>query len=237
MAGSSPLSRSRLLTAFLLVACSAPSSMPLGSSLRRARVTSITDGDTIRVTLTRSGSNEPIRLIGIDTPERGVRCFDEASSFTGRIAPVGSIVWLEMDEEIRDRYDRLLAYIWLDRPDDRTAASMLELMANAKIVNKGWGTAYPYEPNTRYENRFESLERRARNADRGIWGPSCRRTGGGGDGGGGGGGRCDPAYPDVCIPSPPPDLDCGDVRFRNFRVRAPDPHRFDGNHDGRGCES
>jgi uncharacterized membrane protein YgcG len=62
--------------------------------------------------------------------------------------------------------------------------------------------------------------------------------GGGGDrgGGGGGGGGCDPAYPTVCIPSPPPDLDCGDVRHTNFRVRPPDPHNFDGNGDRRGCE-
>lgn len=57
-------------------------------------------------------------------------------------------------------------------------------------------------------------------------------------GGGGGSGKCDPAYPDVCIPSPPPDLDCGDIRHRNFRVvRHPDPHGFDNDRDGRGCES
>jgi hypothetical protein len=59
---------------------------------------------------------------------------------------------------------------------------------------------------------------------------------GGGDGGGGGG-RCDPAYPTVCIPSPPPDLDCGQVQYTNFVVRPPDPHNFDSDGDGRGCES
>jgi micrococcal nuclease len=48
--------------------------------------------------------------------------------------------------------------------------------------------------------------------------------------------RCDPSYPTVCIPPPPPDLDCSDVRFRSFAVRPPDPHRFDGNGDGVGCE-
>ena len=47
---------------------------------------------------------------------------------------------------------------------------------------------------------------------------------------------CDPAYPTVCIPSPPPDLDCKDIAFRRFTVLPPDPHRFDGNHDGVGCE-
>jgi hypothetical protein len=48
---------------------------------------------------------------------------------------------------------------------------------------------------------------------------------------------CDSAYPDVCIPPPPPDLDCGEILYRDFRVLPPDPHGFDGNNDGIGCES
>jgi len=48
---------------------------------------------------------------------------------------------------------------------------------------------------------------------------------------------CDPAYPDVCIPPPPPDLDCADIIYRNFRVLPPDPHHFDGNGNGIGCEA
>ena len=50
-------------------------------------------------------------------------------------------------------------------------------------------------------------------------------------------GDCDPSYPDVCIPPPPPDLDCVDIPYRNFRVLPPDPHNFDGDHDGIGCET
>ena len=48
---------------------------------------------------------------------------------------------------------------------------------------------------------------------------------------------CDPSYPTVCIPPPPPDLDCGEIPYRNFRVLPPDPHRFDGDKDGIGCET
>ena len=45
-------------------------------------------------------------------------------------------------------------------------------------------------------------------------------------------------YPDSCISPPPPDLDCDDdVTYRNFRVQQPDPHRFDSERDGLGCES
>ena len=54
-------------------------------------------------------------------------------------------------------------------------------------------------------------------------------------------GDCAPSYPDVCIKPPPPDLDCKDVPYRNFRViytvADPDPHHFDGDHDGIGCET
>jgi hypothetical protein len=51
------------------------------------------------------------------------------------------------------------------------------------------------------------------------------------------GGSCDPAYPGVCIPPAPPDLDCGDIAARRFTVLPPDPHRFDADSDGIGCES
>jgi Excalibur calcium-binding domain len=49
--------------------------------------------------------------------------------------------------------------------------------------------------------------------------------------------RCSPAYPGLCLPPPPPDLDCGDISARNFRVLRPDPHRLDGDGDGIGCET
>ncbi len=48
---------------------------------------------------------------------------------------------------------------------------------------------------------------------------------------------CDPAYPDVCIAPPPPDLDCKDITHRDFTVLEADPHNFDGDKDGIGCES
>ena len=49
-------------------------------------------------------------------------------------------------------------------------------------------------------------------------------------------GGCSSAYPDFCIAPPPPDLDCADVSGRRFTVRPPDPHRFDADADGLGCE-
>jgi micrococcal nuclease len=48
---------------------------------------------------------------------------------------------------------------------------------------------------------------------------------------------CDPSYPDVCISPYPPDLNCGDIGYSNFRVIGSDPHGFDRDNDGIGCES
>ncbi len=49
-------------------------------------------------------------------------------------------------------------------------------------------------------------------------------------------GACDSAYPDFCIPPPPPDLDCPDIGVHDFTVLSPAPHHFDADHDGIGCE-
>src|SRR5215204_5386448 len=51
------------------------------------------------------------------------------------------------------------------------------------------------------------------------------------------GGNCDASYPTVCIKSPPPDLNCGDISYRNFKVTGSDPHGFDRDNDGIGCDS
>jgi hypothetical protein len=56
-------------------------------------------------------------------------------------------------------------------------------------------------------------------------------------GGGGGGANCHPSYPKFCIPPPPPDLDCDQVNGNNFTVVGSDPHGFDGDNDGVGCET
>ena len=48
---------------------------------------------------------------------------------------------------------------------------------------------------------------------------------------------CEVSYPDICIPPYPPDVDCDEIGFSNFRVYEPDPHGLDGDDDGIGCES
>ena len=48
--------------------------------------------------------------------------------------------------------------------------------------------------------------------------------------------KCDPSYPTVCIAQYPPDLDCGEIPYVNFKVIGSDKHGFDADHDGIGCE-
>lgn len=204
-----------------------------------ATVERVVDGDTI---VLRGG--ERVRLIGIDTPEtkdprRGVQCFGkEASRRTSTLLPAGEKVRLVYDVERHDRYDRTLAYVY--RAGDG-------LFVNAALVRDGYASAYTYPPNVAHADELVALQREARDANRGLWGAcegdgdSSATSSGDSSGSAGGSGTgaergCDPAYPGVCIPPPPPDLDCGEVDDRRFRVLPPDPHHFDADGNGVGCE-
>ena len=237
-------------------------SMP--PDLPRATVLSAVDGDTLKVQL--GTAVETVRLIGIDTPEtrdprRPVECFGrEAAAETARRAPPGATVALQADptQGDRDRYGRLLRYVWLPAEGR---------LLNLELLIGGFAVEYTYALPYQYQAVFQKAAKDARDRGWGLWAattcqgdpdrpaedgrvptppqdgrvpnPPLRptpapqraappapapRQG------------CHPSYPDVCIPPPPPDLDCGDVAARGFRVLPPDPHRFDGNHDGIGCE-
>jgi len=195
------------------------SSLPSAAGDRtNALVTRVVDGDTIEVHFRQR--NLTVRLIGVDTPEsvmpgEPVQCYALAASrFTTRQLD-GERVRLEFDVERTDPYGRTLAYVWLGRE-----------LFNEMLVREGYAFVTTYPPNARYEARFLRAQRQARAAGRGVWGRCVAERD-----------TCDPAYPDVCIPPPPPDLDCSDIHERRFAVRPPDPHHFDGDGNGIGCES
>jgi micrococcal nuclease len=122
-----------------------------------ARVTKVTDGDTIRL-----GELGPVRVIGIDTPEvyGGVECFGrEASSFAKRLLPLGTRVRYRVGVEERDRYGRLLAYVWL--PDGR--------MFNRVMVAQGYAQPLTIPPNVQFADVFRAAARGARRARLGLW--------------------------------------------------------------------
>ena len=129
-------------------------------------VVRVVDGDTI-IVRGPGGRTEDVRLIGVDTPEtvdprRPVGCYGpEASAYTKHLL-TGRTVILRYDRETNDRYGRYLAYVWLTGPHAQ--------FVNARLVELGYGRAYPFPPNTAHEALFAALERRAAIGGQGLWG-------------------------------------------------------------------
>jgi micrococcal nuclease len=150
-----------LAAALALGACG--SADPRPSPL--ARVARVVDGDTVLLS-----SGERVRLIGVDTPESvkpdtPVQCFARrASAFTHGLLD-GERVRLVSDAERRDRYGRLLAYVYRARDG---------LFVNAELVRRGYARTLTIAPNVRFAARFASLAADARHAGKGLW-TACRR--------------------------------------------------------------
>lgn len=162
-----------------------------------------------------------MRSIGIDAPEIGDCLSAEATAYLSALIS-GQSIRLIVDVSDRDQFARLLRYVMVGGT-----------FINAELVRQGYATAIQYPPDTFMTPILETAQAEAQAAGRGIWGaggvcttpPPPPPSG------------CDPTYPTVCIPSPPPDLDCADISARNFTVLPPDPHNFDGDSDGIGCET
>ena len=131
---------------------------------RAAQVLSVTDGDTVEVRI--EGRTEDVRYIGIDTPEVdpsiGVECFGAQASRLNQRLVGGRRVRLVFDDELRDRYGRLLAYVYVGRT-----------LVNAEIVRRGYARTLTIPPNTDRAALFARLEQAAGRSGRGIWG-ACR---------------------------------------------------------------
>lgn len=222
-------------------------------------VTDIVDGDTIKVQF-GVGQVVTVRLTDIDTPEtkhptKPVQCFGaEASAKTVELLPVGKRVDLEMDAQATDRYGRTLAYVW---PENNV------LMLNEQLVAEGYALALTIPPNVRYAENFANAQRTARENGLGLWSGCYDGPQEASDEGATvdvqpsspqstpaapalkpqtpqSATACHQSYPDFCILSPPPGLNCNSPALqgrRNFTVLPPDPHRFDADKDGVGCES
>ena len=139
-------------------------------------VTRIVDGDTIKVFYL--GNEESIRLIGIDTPESRVNKKTKkdakrsgqdietiiemgmrATEYVESLVKPGDIVTIEFDVQERDRYKRLLGYVYLI--DGR--------MLNEEIVKAGYANVMTIPPAVRYKNRFLKAFQEARESKRGLW--------------------------------------------------------------------
>lgn len=141
------------------------------------KIVRYSDGDTITVNM--NGIDETIRFIGVDTPEthdprKKVQCYGPAASaFTkNTLTAAGSKVRLQADalSSNRDRYDRLLRYVYL--PDGT--------FLNTKLIREGYGFYYPYFPFTK-SDEFDKAQKQAQADNKGVW-RNCTptRTDGGG---------------------------------------------------------
>jgi micrococcal nuclease len=110
---------------------------------------------------------ETVRLIGVNTPEtkapnKPVECFGpEASARTSDLLGDDAIVRLERDQATRDRYGRLLAYVY--RVSDG-------LFINLSLVAEGFGRAMPFDDTPTFHAQFAEAELTARTARLGLWG-------------------------------------------------------------------
>lgn len=139
-------------------------------------VVQIVDGDTL--TIQHNGRNEKIRLIGIDAPESRInnktkkdaargngdietitKMGKEATHFVKKIVKPGDPVTIEFDKQTRDKYGRLLGYVYMANGK----------MLNEEIVKAGYASLMTYPPNVKYQDRFLKAYREARENSRGLW--------------------------------------------------------------------
>ena len=138
------------------------------------QVTRVIDRDTLEVTF-ENGQKEKVRLIGVYTPEtvhpkKAVQRYGkEASHFTKTMLTDAS-VWLQMDVGLRDKYQRILAYVWTDRPVNAdNKGEVRRKMFNAKLLLEGYAQVMTIQPNSRYAELFVQFQEEAREGRKGLW--------------------------------------------------------------------
>ena len=179
----------------------------------KGHITKIIDGDTIEI------DSSSVRLVLVDTPEYGEYGYIQAGNYIKELCPVGSPVLIDVDDwQVEDIYGRMLAVVYCDIWN-----------LNEEILKSGWAEVFEkYCSESEFGKhswvkRFGCEESYQYPVPQ-VESQDIQE-------------RCDSSYPDFCIVPPPPDLDCRDISQKNFTVLQPDPHRFDGDKDGIGCES
>jgi micrococcal nuclease len=151
--------------ALLLSSCSTDS---LTASPNSATMKRVVDGDTIDIEI--GGNTERVRLIGINTPEtkhptKGVECFGpEASAYAEQLLPAGTALRVERDIEARDKYGRLLLYVYIANTN---------VFVNLDLVMNGYARPMVFEPNTAHMADFAQAATQAELRNAGLW-QACR---------------------------------------------------------------
>ena len=166
----------KLFYIFLLAGLTLPLQAVSIESIGPAKIISVIDGDTLKVNY--KGKEESVRLIGIDAPESRINkkakndtqrsgedlktiivMGKEATRYVKTLVKPGDMVKMEFDVQKRDKYGRLLAYIYLPNGT----------MLNEEIVKGGYANLMTVPPNVRYQKKFLRAYREAREKRRGLW--------------------------------------------------------------------
>lgn len=204
--------------------------VPQNNRVELGLVIDVIDSVTLLVSI--NGQEQPVRYIGLDPPAD--ETFQSKAVEMNYALTINKVVMLIKDVSERDNNRALLRYVFVP---DRNGAFLNYLM-----VRKGYAIASPKRPNFSCSNVLLQAEEQARYELEGLWEPtpiptltymrpvhtSTPYTGNA---------NCDPSYPTVCIAPPPPYFHCGNIPFRHFPVLPPDPHGFDSDGDGIGCEN
>ena len=169
------MSRVRLVLGLILLAVAAYTATarsggsPGGGEKTPGQVLRVVDGDTIHVGV--GGQDESVRYIGVDTPESvkpgtPVQCFAKRASAYNKQLVAHERVRLVLDAEHRDRYGRLLAYVYRERDG---------LFVNAALVRGGYAVPLTIPPNVAHADEFRRMAATARRKGRGLW-SSCRSS-------------------------------------------------------------
>ncbi|WP_226656080.1 thermonuclease family protein [Pseudalkalibacillus hwajinpoensis] len=152
-----------LLMLLFLAACSVSSSnTEIPENTIPATVDRVVDGDTLKITM--EDREETIRLLLVDTPEtkhpsKPVQPFGPEASQFAKEQLEGKKVGIEIDVSERDKYGRLLAYVWIGNQ-----------MFNEMLLEEGLArVAYIYQPNVKYVDQFQKIQRQAQEEGKGIW--------------------------------------------------------------------
>ena len=203
----------------------------MGSAFARptdAKITAVNDGDSLTVVF--QGQTQMVRLACIDAPEFKQTGGTESTQRLKQLVPIGSTV--QIAPRAIDQYNRVVGVVFGKDNEGKN------FNVNLQMVAEGRAVVYKQYLNNCSDIQEDLLaaETFAKNMALGIASePNCspaefrrgqcaNRS------------HCESSYPEICIPVGSPDLDCGEVPYRNIRVVGNDPHRFDRDGDGVGCE-
>ena len=203
--------------------------VPDGAPRQVGLVVDVVDSVTLLVEI--DGKTQKVGYIGLDQPAN--RYYRPQAADVNYKLTINQVVMLYRDVSDKDSSGRLMRYVFL--------SNLQGIFANYELLRQGYAITRPLPPDISCNEIFRQAEDVARLGLNGLWAPTPIPSSTGlrllptftippGNT------VCDPSYPTVCIPPPPPYFNCGNIIYRHFPVIPPDPHNFDSDGDGIGCE-